>query len=134
LDRFCNYANCDKCLSGLESGARPSPSIRRKRQRDQKNVEKRWVGRTRNWRAIERRAKTTTQYFLLRIESGKHMRFQSRPKPPPEDPLGGYEYHCGGCVTSFFNEKGHQKIQRDGAWCEECKGELILVWQPGDPS
>jgi predicted SprT family Zn-dependent metalloprotease len=61
------------------------------------------------------------------------MRFESKPKPPPEDPLGGYEYHCGGCVTSFFNEKGHQMIQRDGAWCEHCEGELILVWQPGDP-
>jgi hypothetical protein len=64
----------------------------------------------------------------------KDIHFPSRPKPPPEDPLGGYEYHCGGCVTSFFNEKGHQKIQRNGAWCEQCAGELILVWQPGDPS
>jgi hypothetical protein len=27
-----------------------------------------------------------------------------------------------------FNEKGHQKIQRNGAWCEQCAGELILVW------
>jgi predicted SprT family Zn-dependent metalloprotease len=64
----------------------------------------------------------------------KDMRFQPRPKPPLEDPLGGYEYHCGNCVTSFFNEKGHQKIKRSGAWCEQCGGELILVWQPGDPS
>jgi predicted SprT family Zn-dependent metalloprotease len=63
----------------------------------------------------------------------KNMRFESKPKPSPEDPLGGYEYHCGGCVTSFFNEKGHQMIQRNGAWCEHCEGELILVWQPGDP-
>jgi hypothetical protein len=37
-------------------------------------------------------------------------------------------------VTSFFNEKGHQIIQRNGAWCEHCEGELILVWQPGDAS
>ena len=36
--------------------------------------------------------------------------------------------------TSFFNEKGHQMIQRNGAWCEHCEGELILVWQPGDAS
>jgi hypothetical protein len=56
------------------------------------------------------------------------MRFQARPKPPPEDPLGSYEYHCGGCITSFFNETGHQKIQRNGAWCEECAGELILLY------
>ncbi len=27
-----------------------------------------------------------------------------KPKPPPQDPLGGYEYHCGGCITSFFIE------------------------------
>ena len=47
--------------------------------------------------------------------------------------LGSYEYHCGGCVTTFFNEKGHQEIQRNGAWCEQCAGELILVWQPRDP-
>jgi hypothetical protein len=78
--------------------------------------------------------KTTTDTFSLTIKSSVDMPFQFRPKPPPEDPLGGYEYHCGGCVTSFFNEKGHQRIQRDGAWCEHCEGELILVWQPGDPS
>jgi predicted SprT family Zn-dependent metalloprotease len=47
--------------------------------------------------------------------------------------LGGYEYHCGACVTCFFVEKGHRKIQRDGAWCETCGGELVLVWQSGDP-
>jgi len=72
-----------------------------------------------------------TRFRTISIEN---MRFESKPKPPPEDPLGGYEYHCGGCVTSFFNEKGHQMIQRNGAWCEDCEGELILVWQPGDAS
>jgi predicted SprT family Zn-dependent metalloprotease len=61
------------------------------------------------------------------------MQFESKPRPPRQDPLGGYEYHCGGCVTSFFNERGHQIIQRNGAWCERCEGELILIWQPGDP-
>src|ERR1700682_5301647 len=64
----------------------------------------------------------------------KDMRYQSRPKPPPEDPLGGYEYHCGGCVTSFFNEKAHRKIEGNGAGGEGCGGELILLGQPGDPS
>jgi predicted SprT family Zn-dependent metalloprotease len=53
--------------------------------------------------------------------------------PRPARRLCGYEYHCGGCVTSFFNERGHQIIQRNGAWCEQCEGELILIWQPGDP-
>jgi hypothetical protein len=72
-----------------------------------------------------------TRFRTISIEN---MRFESKPKPPPEDPLGGYEYLCGGCVTSFFNEKGHQIIQRNGAWCEHCEGELILVWQPGDAS
>jgi hypothetical protein len=52
------------------------------------------------------------------------------PKPPPQDMMGRYEYHCGGCVTSFFGEAGHRQIQRDGAWCERCSGELILVWPP----
>lgn len=56
-----------------------------------------------------------------------NMRFKTNPKPPPQDPLGGYEYHCGGGVTSFFNENGHQIIQRYGAWCEHCEGELVPV-------
>jgi hypothetical protein len=56
-----------------------------------------------------------------------------KPAPPPQDMLGGYECHCGACVTCFFGEKGHRKIQRDGAWCETCGGELVLVWQSGDP-
>jgi predicted SprT family Zn-dependent metalloprotease len=72
-----------------------------------------------------------TRFRTISIEN---MRFESKPKPPPEDPLGGYEYHCGGCVTPFFYEKGHQNVQRNGAWCEPCEGELILVWQPGDAS
>ena len=55
------------------------------------------------------------------------------PKPPEEDPLGGYEYHCGSCITSFFNEEGHRHIQRHGACCEDCGGELVLIWEPGDP-
>ena len=49
---------------------------------------------------------------------------------PPTEMLA--ELAC--CITSFFNETGHQKVQRNGAWCEECAGEPILVWEPGDPS
>ncbi len=49
---------------------------------------------------------------------------------PPTEMLA--ELAC--CITSFFNETGHQKIQRNGAWCEECAGGVILVWEPGDPS
>jgi predicted SprT family Zn-dependent metalloprotease len=73
------------------------------------------------------------EFSLLMINSVFSMQLESKPRPPRQDPLGGYEYHCGGCVTSFFNERGHQIIQRNGAWCERCKGELILIWQPGDP-
>jgi len=65
----------------------------------------------------------------MALQPGRH------PKPPPQERLGHYEYHCGGpdCITAFFNEPGHAKIQRNGAWCEDCGNELILIWKPGDP-